>query len=82
MSWKKLPTNYTDANWEGLKKYTEINNPDGSVSFEDITDYTQKENSFFGAKDANAINSAINEIHEKLDITEDEYNYLMQMLEG
>lgn len=62
MSWKKLPTDYTDANWDGLKKYTKINNSDGSISFEDITEYTQKENSFFGAKDANEMNNAMNRI--------------------
>ena len=57
-----LPTNYTDAEWEGLKKYEEINNSDGTVSFKDVTVYTNKENSFFGANDANTMNGAINDI--------------------
>lgn len=55
MAWTLLPTNYTDAVWDGLKKYSEVNNPDGTVSFRDVTVYTNKEKSFFGAKDANRI---------------------------
>lgn len=62
MAWKLLPTDYTDAVWSGLKKYTPIDNPDGTVSFNDVTTYTNKEKSFFGAKDANRINEALNTI--------------------
>ena len=53
---------YTDAVWAGLKRYNQINNEDGSVSFQDITSYTGKEKSFFGAKDANRMNEALNTI--------------------
>ena len=60
MAWNPLPTNYTDAAWSGLKKYTQVANEDGTISFEDKTVYTNKENSFFGAADANAMNTAIN----------------------
>ena len=60
MAWTPLPTNYTDAVWEGLKKYNLINNPDGTISLQDLTVYIGKENSFFGAKDANRMNEAIN----------------------
>lgn len=52
MAWELLPVDYTDAVWAGLKRYNQINNEDGSVSFQDITSYTGKEKSFFGAKDA------------------------------
>lgn len=62
MAWKLLPTNYTDAVWSGLKKYIEVDNHDGTISFQDATAYTQKENSFFGAKDANRMNEALNTI--------------------
>ena len=62
MTWTNLPTNYTDAVYSGLKKYQMINNGDGTVSFQDVTDYSQEENSFFGADDANAMNGAINDI--------------------
>ena len=33
MAWELLPVDYTDAVWSGLKKYTEITNDDGTVSF-------------------------------------------------
>lgn len=62
MAWKLLPVDYTDAIWAGLKRYNQINNEDGSVSFQDITAYTGKEKSFFGAKDANRMNEALNTI--------------------
>lgn len=62
MAWELLPVDYTDAVWAGLKRYNQINNEDGSVSFQDITAYTGKEKSFFGAKDANRMNEAINTI--------------------
>lgn len=68
MAWKLLPTDYTDAVWSGLKKYTQVNNSDGTVSFQDVTTYTSKEKSFFGAKDANRMNEAL--------------NYIMSMLEN
>lgn len=62
MAWELLPVDYTDAVWAGLKRYNQINNEDGSVSFQDITSYTGKEKSFFGAKDANRMNEALNTI--------------------
>lgn len=67
MAWKLLPTDYTDAVWSGLKRYTQVDNSDGTVSFNDVTTYTNKEKSFFGAKDANRMNEAL--------------NYIMSMLE-
>lgn len=62
MAWELLPVDYTDAVWAGLKRYNQINNEDGSVSFQDITSYTGKEKSFFGAKDANRMNETLNTI--------------------
>lgn len=62
MAWELLPVDYTDAVWAGMKRYNQINNEDGSVSFQDITSYTGKEKSFFGAKDANRMNEALNTI--------------------
>ena len=62
MEWTNLPTNYTDAVWSGLKRYLMVNNEDGTVSFQDVTVYSNKENSFFGAKDANRMNEALNTI--------------------
>ena len=62
MAWTLLPTNYTDAVWDGMKKYNQINNPDGTISLQDVTVYTNKENSFFGSLDANRMNEALNTI--------------------
>lgn len=60
MAWTPLREDYTDAVWSGLKRYTQINNDDSTVSFQDVTVYTNKENSFFGALDANKMNQALN----------------------
>lgn len=60
MAWELLPTNYTDAIWTGLKKYVMIENSDDTVSFQDVTQYSQKENSFFGALEANRMDEALN----------------------
>lgn len=62
MGWVLLPTNYVDAVWSGLKKYQLINNNDSTVSLQDVTVYSQRENSFFGAKEANRMNEALNTI--------------------
>lgn len=60
MAWELLPTNYTDAIWTGLKKYIMVENEDDTVSFQDVTQYSQKENSFFGAHEANRMDEALN----------------------
>ena len=67
MAWQMLPTNYTDAVWNGLKRYVEISNEDGTVSFQDVTQYSNRENSFFGAKEANRMNEALNTIMSMLE---------------
>ena len=69
-----MNTNYKDISWSGLKKYTQIENDDGTVSFRDDTRYTNKESSFFGAKDANQINEAVNYIMTKLENGTDLYS--------
>ena len=33
MAWKLLPTDYTDAVWSGLKRYTQVDNSDGTVPY-------------------------------------------------
>lgn len=73
MAWSLLPTNYTDAVWNGLKKYKKVDNTDGTVSFNDVTAYTNKETSFFGAKDANKMNGALNYIMSMLENGKDLY---------
>lgn len=64
--WQELPTNYKDARWNGNRKYRQIPNSDGTVSFADETEYTERESSFFSASDANQINDAVNTIMRML----------------
>lgn len=73
MAWKLLPVDYTDAVWAGLKKYNLIENPDGTVSLQDMTIYTGKDKSFFGAMDANRMNEALNTIMSMLENGTDLY---------
>lgn len=47
------------------RKYREIENADGTKSFEDVTVYTQ-EGSAFGANEINATNEAVNELNKNL----------------
>jgi len=62
MAWELLRIDYTDASWVGLKKYNQISNHDGTVSFQDVTQYSNFDRSFYGARDANRVNEAINTI--------------------
>lgn len=62
MAWSLLPVNYKDAVWTGYRKYNLIENTDGTISLLDVTVYSQKESSFFGANDANRMNEALNTI--------------------
>lgn len=78
MSWQLLPVNYTDAVWLGLKRYNEIANSDGTVSFQDVTVYQNKENSFFGAQDANRMNEALNTIMSMVEDGTDLYEAFQQ----
>lgn len=66
-----LPTNYVDAvlnaDVNTKRKYNMITNSDGTVSFEDVTDYTT-EGSDYGANQINEQNGKINEL--SADLTE------------
>ena len=73
MAWQLLPVDYTDAIWSGLKRYNEVTNEDGTVSFQDVTNYSNKEKSFFGAQDANRMNEALNTIMSMLENGTDLY---------
>ena len=42
MAWKLLPTDYTDAVWSGLKRYTQVDNSDGTVSFIRLASFAPK----------------------------------------
>lgn len=82
MAWELLPVDYTDAVWSGLKRYNEISNDDGTVSFQDVTQYSGKEKSFFGARDANRMNEALNTLMSMVENGDDLYtafqNYFAQ----
>lgn len=64
-----LKTNYVDdvldTTKNQVRKYKQIQNDDGTVSFVDVTEYTQVGTSF-GAKDINDTNAAINAVNGKL----------------
>ena len=89
MAWNLLPVDYTDAVWSGLKKYSQVNNDDGTISLQDVTVYTNKEKSFFGAIQANRMNEALNTIMSMVENGTDLYeafqNYFAlqkQLFEG
>ena len=64
-----LKTNYVDdvldSSKNQLRKYQQIQNDDGTVSFVDVTEYSTTGTSF-GAKDINDTNAAVNEINNSL----------------
>lgn len=62
MARELLRVNYRDAAWNGQRKFQRIDNEDGTVSLPDVTDYTVKDDSFYGALDLNKKNVAVNEI--------------------
>ena len=55
-----LRTDYQDDVFSGNRKYTMVNNGDGTVSFIDQTQYTQVGDSY-GAAEINEQNQVINE---------------------
>lgn len=81
MSWELLKTNYKDAAFEGMRKYSMIENSDGTVSFVDVTVYTVKDQAFFGANDANKINTAVNAILAALEDGTDLYEVFSNFFE-
>ena len=71
MAKQTLPVNFKDdildPSMSGKRKYRLIDNGDGTVSFEDVTTYTQA-GSDFGAGQINATNQAVNESCDKADV--------------
>lgn len=63
MAKANLPVNFKDdilkENMNGKRRFNMIQNSDGTVSFDDVTDYTQV-GSTFGAAQINATNTAVN----------------------
>ena len=56
-----LRTDYQDDVFSGKRKYTEINNGDGTISFDDVTEYAQVGDSY-GAAQINEQNDTINNL--------------------
>lgn len=54
-----LKTNYKDDVFTGSRKYKQVNNSDGTVSFTDMTTYAQKGDTY-GAAQINEVNDIIN----------------------
>lgn len=82
MAWELLPVDYTDAVWSGLKKYNMIENSDGTVSFQDVTQYSQKEKSFFGAYQTNKMDEALNTLMNMVESGTDLYEAFQNYFAG
>nr|DAH22943.1 MAG TPA: hypothetical protein [Bacteriophage sp.] len=55
-----LKTDYKDDIYSGKRRYRIIQNDDGTVSFDDVTDYTQ-DGDIYSAGDVNTTNKAVNQ---------------------
>ena len=68
MAKQQLPTNFKDdvltSQMVGKRRYNLIQNEDGTISLEDVTNYSQI-GSNFGAAQMNATNLAVNESFDK-----------------
>ena len=63
-----LKTTYRDDKFSGRRKYRMIENEDGTISFDDVTDYAE-EGDIFSSNDINVTNKAINDANEKIKTT-------------
>lgn len=74
MAKANLPVNFKDdilkENMNGKRRFNMIQNSDGTVSFEDVTDYTQV-GSTFGSAQINATNEAVNNAADASKIMDD-----------
>lgn len=74
MAKANLPVNFKDdilkENMNGKRRFNMIQNSDGTVSFDDVTDYTQV-GSTFGAAQINATNEAVNNAADASKIIDD-----------
>lgn len=85
MAKEVLPVNFQDdilaAGMNGKRRYNMITNSDGTVSFEDVTEYTQDGNPF-GAQQVNSANQAINESVDKSVVIDDIDDIIANTTEG
>ena len=57
-----LKTDYKNDIFTGMRKYTKIDNPDGTLSLRDDTEY-QTSDDIYAAADINATNQAVNQFY-------------------
>lgn len=85
MAKQTLPTNFTDdilnSSMGGKRRYNLIQNSDGTVSLEDVTDYTQV-GSDFGSAQINQTNHAVNESCDKSDVIDDRDDIVANQANG
>lgn len=81
MSFKLLPTDYKDISFTGNRKYNKIQNDDGTISFQDVTVYQNRDKAFFGADTANKMNEALNTIMTALERGTDLYGEFQNFFE-
>ena len=62
MPWTNLPTNFRNLIWSGLKKFRRYDNPDNTVSFEDVTEYSETTNTQMSAEQLNQMTGAVNDL--------------------
>lgn len=79
-TYKPLSTDFKDdilASQNSKRKYTQVNNSDGTVSFQDSTAYSQVGSSY-GAKEVNEERKAINNVYANKLVTLDEINLVTE----
>lgn len=81
MSFQLLPTDYKDISFTGNRKYNKIQNDDGTISFQDVTVYQNRDKAFFGADTANRMNEALNTIMTALEHGTDLYGEFQKFFE-
>ena len=81
MSFQLLPTDYKDISFNGNRKYNKIQNDDGTISFQDVTVYQNRDKAFFGADTANKMNEALNTIMTALEHGTDLYGEFQKFFE-
>lgn len=79
-TYKPLSTDFKDdilASQNSKRKYTQVNNSDGTVSFQDSTAYSQVGSSY-GAKEVNEEREAINNVYANKLVTLDEIDLVTE----
>lgn len=79
-TYKPLSTDFKDdilASQNSKRKYTQVNNSDGTVSFQDSTAYKQV-GSLYGAKEVNEEREAINNVYANKLVTLDEIDLVTE----